>query len=283
MTNFAIMGLGFVARRHLDAIAHVGGNLVAAYDPHDSVGILDQYAPECRYTPSAREFKAWLEQPPYTEIVSICTPNDRHSHHAMSAMNSGCAVILEKPATISICELDQLIEQSNRTATDCNVVLQLRTNPALIAYRDALDSTRKQVDLTYCTPRGPWYMRSWKGDDSRSGGLAFNIGIHLFDLLLWLYGSVCGMELYERTPQRMSGNLELERADVRWRLSIDPADGPCRRQMTVDGETIDLTGPWDDLHRRVYERTMDGDGFTLEDARPSIALCEQLMQCDITI
>ena len=254
MTNFAIMGLGFVARRHLDAIAHVGGNLVAAYDVHDSVGILDQYAPECRYTPSEREFWTWLDGIPTAEIVSICTPNYRHSFNAFRAIAYGHAVLIEKPAVLSLRELDQLIEHADHYLCDCNVVLQLRTNPGLIAYRERINQTyysdngqctwvdsthRHQVDLTYCTPRGPWYMRSWKGDIIRSGGLAFNIGIHLFDLLLWLYGSVCGMELYERTPQCMSGNLELERADVRWRLSIDPADGPCRRQMTVDGEVID--------------------------------------------
>jgi len=277
------MGLGFVAARHLDAIQHVGGNLVAAYDPHDSVGILDQYAPGCRFTTDPAEFKLWMDSAPHIDIVSMCIPNDEHYCYSVVAMNSGCAVLLEKPATIDLHLLDKLIEHSARTACDCNVVLQLRTNPALIAYRDALDGTRKQVDLAYCTPRGPWYLRSWKGDDSRSGGLAYNIGIHLFDALLWLYGGVRGIELHERTPQRMSGNLELERADVKWMLSIDPADGPCRRQMTVDGETIDLAGPWDDLHRRVYERTMAGNGFTLEDARPSIALCEQLMQIEVGI
>jgi UDP-N-acetyl-2-amino-2-deoxyglucuronate dehydrogenase len=295
--NFAMTGVaGFVAPRHLDAIYKTGNRLVAAVDPHDAVGVLDRYSREVRFFTEVERFDRHLEKlrrGPAEERVhflSICSPNYLHDAHIRIALRVGADVVCEKPVVINPWNLDALELLEQETGGRVNVVLQLRLHPVLQQLRVQLDadrSHRHQVDLTYVTPRGPWYQVSWKGSEERSGGLVTNIGIHFFDVLIWLFGGVRECQVTERAPTRSAGTISLERADVKWLLSSDWADlsGPGRdpgigsfRQIVLDGNDVDFTSGITDLHTRVYEEVMAGRGFRLADARPSIELVHRIRQ-----
>jgi UDP-N-acetyl-2-amino-2-deoxyglucuronate dehydrogenase len=292
--RFAIIGAaGFVAPRHLEAIHAVGGELVAATDPSDSVGVLDRHFPEARFFREIERFDRYLEklrragEGSRIDWVSICSPNHLHDAHARLSLRVRANALCEKPLVLSPWNLDALsaleVETGQRVAT----VLQLRLHPAVLALRARLadEGARHRVDLKYVTRRGPWYQVSWKGDDSRSGGLAMNIGVHFFDLLIHLFGDARGVELERRDAQRVSGSLELERADVRFFLSIAASDlssevrergGFAERTLTIDDEALDLSAGFTDLHTEVYRETLAGRGFGIEDARPSIELVHRL-------
>ncbi|MBP2685183.1 MAG: oxidoreductase [Deltaproteobacteria bacterium] len=294
--NFAIVGVaGFVAPRHLKAIHDTGNRLVAAADPHDSVGILDRYAFEAKFFTEIERFDRHLEKlrrgPAEGRLhyLSICTPNYLHDAHIRLALRVGADVICEKPLVINPWNLDALRELEAETGRRVSTILQLRVHPALIALRAKLlaerGKGRHDVCLTYITARGGWYHVSWKGAAERSGGLATNIGIHFFDLLIWLFGSVEGCEVHLNDPNRVAGRLELEHASVRWALSVDRSDLPFPaelgrkttfRSITVDGQEIEFTEGFADLHTKVYEETLAGRGFGIEDARPSIVLAHRL-------
>ena len=289
--NFALMGAaGYIAPRHMEAIMKTGNRLVAATDPHDAVGILDRYSFDVRFFREIERFDRHLEKlrrgPEADRVhwVSICSPNYLHDAHVRMALRVGANALCEKPVVISPWNLDALEKLEEETGQRVATLLQLRVHPALLALRERLaadKSTRHKVDLTYITSRGPWYSVSWKGSWDHSGGVATNIGIHFFDMLLWLFGGVRKSEVHLNEPTRVAGFLELENADVRWFLSSERSDLPFEaepgnrttfRSILVDEDEVEFTGGFTDLHTRVYEKTLAGGGFGIGDARPSIEL-----------
>lgn len=295
--NFAIIGVaGFVAPRHLTAVKDTGNRLVAATDPNDSVGILDRYSFDVRFFREIERFDRFLEKlrrgPEESRVhyVSICSPNYLHDAHVRMALRTGADALCEKPLVINPWNLDALEELEKETGRHVYTVLQLRVHPSLVALREKLAAEaaggrKHEVVLTYITSRGGWYDVSWKGSEARSGGVAANIGIHFFDLLLWLFGAAQRSEVHLHEQRRMAGMLELERANVRWFLSVEATDLPfdvqpgarmTYRSITVDGEEIEFTEGFSDLHTRVYERTLSGSGFGIADARPAIELVHSI-------
>lgn len=301
-SNFALVGAaGYIAPRHLAAIRDTGNVLVAAVDPKDAVGVLDQYSYNTRFFTEIERFDRHLEKlrrgPEEGRVhwVSVCSPNYLHDAHCRLALRTGADVICEKPIVINPWNLDALEELEAETGRRIHTVLQLRVHPQLVKLREALaagDANRTHdVVLTYITARGPWYHVSWKGSPEKSGGIALNIGVHFFDLLLWLFGkAVRSPAVHHADSQRMAGHLELEHARVRWFLSIDPADLPFPvqpgarstfRSITVDGEEIEFTEGFTGLHTRVYEETLAGRGFRIADARPAIDLVYRIRTAEV--
>ena len=288
MVPFALTGLaGYIAPRHLQAIRDTGNRLVAAVDPHDSVGGIDQYFPEAAFFTEFERFDRHLELlrrgPDPVRYVAVCAPNHLHDAHVRLALRTGADAICEKPLVLNPWNLDQLAEIESESGQRVWTILQLRVHPALVALKARLDAEpgrRHDVRLTYVTTRGTWYRYSWKGDAHKSGGVATNIGVHFFDLLQWLFGPAEAHAVHLAEATRAAGTLDLPRADVQWFMSLDPADlpeqvrgeQPTYRSITVDGEEIEFSGGFRDLHTLVYERTLAGQGFGIEDARPSIAL-----------
>jgi UDP-N-acetyl-2-amino-2-deoxyglucuronate dehydrogenase len=300
--NFAIIGVaGYIAPRHLKAIKDSGHNLVAAIDPHDSVGVLDQYSFDVRFFTEIERFDRHLEKlrrgPEERRVhyVSICSPNYLHDAHCRLALRVGANAICEKPLTINPWNLDALQEFEQERGARIYTVLQLRLHPKLLKLREDLLRGNKrgqhEVCLTYITARGGWYDVSWKGSNEKSGGVATNIGIHFFDMLLWLFGDVGGCRMHYSDRRRMSGFLDLERARVSWFLSVDRGDLPFEaipggrstyRSITIDGEEIEFTDGFADLHTRVYEKTLAGEGFGIDDARPAIELGHMIRTTPVT-
>jgi len=296
MKNFAITGVaGYIAPRHLQAIRDTGNKLVAAMDPHDSVGILDRYFPDVSFFTEFERFDRHLEKlrreknQDKIDYMSICSPNNLHDAHIRLALRVGANVICEKPLVLNPWNLDALQELENETSTRVYTVLQLRVHPALIELKQKLNQLKPDhkhdVVLTYITSRGLWYYFSWKGIVEKSGGIATNIGIHFFDMLMWLFGDVQSNILHIKDDKRAAGFIELQNANVKWFLSTDRSDLPAEahnkgfttyRSITVDGEEIQFSEGFTDLHTRVYEETIKGNGFGIEDARPSIVLARKL-------
>ncbi|MEE2705530.1 MAG: Gfo/Idh/MocA family oxidoreductase [Planctomycetota bacterium] len=290
--TFALIGAaGYIAPRHLQAIHDTGNRLVAAVDPHDSVGILDRYFPETAFFTEIERFDRFLEKNrrdnsvPNVEWVSICTPNYLHDAHVRLALRVGANAICEKPLVINPWNLDALAELEQESGQRIHTVLQLRLHPGLLSLKQELASrpqtSRADICLTYITSRGRWYDRSWKGSEEKSGGVVMNIGIHFFDALLWLFGPVESSEVHLAQPNKAAGRLELESASVRWFLSVDADDLPveCRklgqsafRSIKIDGQEIDFTTGFEDLHTALYRETLAGNGFGIVDARSSIEL-----------
>jgi UDP-N-acetyl-2-amino-2-deoxyglucuronate dehydrogenase len=300
--NFAVIGVGgYVAPRHLRAIRDTGNRLVAAADPRDSVGILDQFSFDVRFFTEIERFDRHLEKlrrGPEAErvhYVSILSPNYLHDAHCRLALRVGADAICEKPLVINPWNLDQLAAIEAETGRHIYTILQLRLHPALLKLKASLEAEKSgfqhDVQLSYITARGPWYHVSWKGSDEKSGGVATNIGIHFFDLLLWLFGPVVDLRVYHADAQRMSGFIELEKARVRWFLSVDHNDLPfpvepgkntTYRSITIDGQEIEFSGGFTDLHTRVYEETLAGRGFSISDARPSIELTYRIRTAPVS-
>jgi UDP-N-acetyl-2-amino-2-deoxyglucuronate dehydrogenase len=223
--------------------------------------------------------------------ISICTPNYLHDAHIRFALRIGASAICEKPLVLNPWNLDALTEMEIETGQKIFNVLQLRVHPAIVALKNEIDSnlaatqSKHDIDLTYITSRGNWYFHSWKGDLQKSGGVVTNIGIHFFDMLMWLFGSVCLHEVHMSNEKKMAGFLELERARIRWFLSVDNDDLPeamtqegqtTYRSITIDGEEVEFSGGFTDLHTKVYQNILNGGGFGIEDARPSINLVYEL-------
>jgi UDP-N-acetyl-2-amino-2-deoxyglucuronate dehydrogenase len=294
--NFALTGAaGFVAPRHLKAIKDTGNRLVAAVDPHDVVGVLDRFFFDVRFFTEFERFDRHLEklrrgpEADRVQWLTVCSPNYLHDAHIRLALRVGADVICEKPLVINPWNLDALQELEAETGRRVHTVLQLRLHPQLVALRDRLRAEpagkAHDVCLTYTTARGRWYDVSWKGSDERSGGIVTNIGIHLFDLLLWLFGPAGRCEVHVREAHRIAGFLELARARVRWFLSTDAADLPFApdpgvkttfRSITVDGREIEFSDGFTDLHTRVYEEVLAGKGFGIDDSRPAIELSHRI-------
>ncbi len=294
--NFAITGVGgYVAPRHLKAIKDTGNRLVAAADPSDSVGILDRFFSDVKFFTEFERFDRHLDklrrqgEESRVHYVSICSPNYLHDAHCRFALRIGADAICEKPLVLNPWNIDALEELEEESGRKVNTILQLRVHPALIALRNKLQAERgtkkHKVVLTYCTSRGIWYLVSWKGQLERSGGLATNIGIHFFDLLIWLFGPVVHSEVHVAEQMQTAGFMELEHAEVQWFLSIDRKDLPAEaaakeqttfRSITVDGSEVEFSEGFTDLHTEVYRVTLAGNGFGLSDARPSIELAHQI-------
>lgn len=301
MLRFGMTGVaGYVAPRHLQAIANLGHELVAALDPSDSVGILDRYFPQCRFFTEYERFDRHLEKlrrqgsDHAIDYMSVCSPNYLHDAHVRAAMRVGAHAICEKPLVLSPWNLDALAELEKEYERRVFTVFQLRLHPAVLALKAKIEAANHHdhihdIDLTYITSRGNWYLMSWKGDLERSGGLASNIGVHFFDMLLWLFGDVQRSEVHLRDPERMAGYLELKRARVRWFLSIDPSDIPDNetgtmrtwRSMTVDGEEVEFSGGFEDLHQQLYRQTLAGEGIGIEDVRQTINCIYNIRYADL--
>lgn len=283
--KFALTGVaGYVAPRHMKAILETNNDLVAALDPHDSVGILDKFFPECKFFTEYERFDRHLEKLRRNKMgvdyISVCSPNYLHDAHCRLAMRVGSDVICEKPVVLNPWNLDQLSEIENETGKRIYVVLQLRYHPELLKIRNSLDNKIHNVNIHYITPRGPWYHTSWKGDVSKSGGLATNIGIHLFDLAMWYFGKVeiCTVKINQ--PNIVSGSLILERAKVDFYLSTNNSDlcnnESAHRSITIDNKPLRFDDIFDDLHVLVYKDILNGGGMGIEDARPSIELVHRI-------
>lgn len=290
--RFALLGVaGFIAPKHLKAIRDTGNKLVAAMDPHDSVGILDSYFPEASFFTEIERFDRYLEKQRRqrgtrpVEFVSVCSPNYLHDAHVRLALRVEANAICEKPLVINPWNLEQLRELEEEYQRRVYTVLQLRLHPVVLALKKNLEAegsgTRHDICLTYITRRGAWYHHSWKGVEEKSGGLIMNIGVHFLDLLLWLFGPAERSLVHEATASRVAGYLELERARVRWFLSVQASDLPAEvrrkggyayRSITVDGQELDLSQGFSDLHTEVYRDILAGGGFGIEDARPAIDL-----------
>jgi UDP-N-acetyl-2-amino-2-deoxyglucuronate dehydrogenase len=299
--NFAITGVGgYIAPRHLKAIYDTGNQVIAAVDPKDSVGFLDRYSFDISFFTEFERFDRHLEklrrgpEEGQVHILSVCAPNYLHDAHCRLALRVGADVICEKPLVINPWNLDALQELEAEFGQRIYTVLQLRLHPRLLELRQRLlqepSDRQHEVELAYITARGIWYRISWKGDVEKSGGVATNIGIHFFDLLMWLFGEPGEIRVYHSDPQRMSGYLELERAKVKWFLSTDHRDLPypvepgvrsTYRSISIDGEEIEFSTGFTDLHTRVYEETLAGRGFGIAEARPSISLVSKIRNAPI--
>ncbi|MCD4848349.1 MAG: Gfo/Idh/MocA family oxidoreductase [Candidatus Aegiribacteria sp.] len=296
MANFAVTGVaGYIAPRHLDAITTNGHKIVAALDPHDSVGILDRYCPDARFFPEPERFDRHIEKLRRTgediriHWMSICSPNYLHDAHIRMAFRVGADVICEKPIVLNPWNLDALQELEGESGCRVWSVLQLRLHPSIITLKKRISEEnpdrKYEIELTYVTPRGPWYLSSWKGNTERSGGLATNIGVHFYDMLIWIFGAVEKSEIHLSEPTRCSGFLELEKARVKWYLSINRDDSPLfnennepstYRVISIDDEELEFTQGFTGLHTQLYKKTLAGSGFGIEDIRPSIQLIHNI-------
>lgn len=290
INNFGLIGAaGYIAPRHMKAILDTGNRLVAAVDPFDSVGIMDRYAPKASFFTEFERFDRHAEklrrlgESDRFHYVSICSPNYLHDAHCRFALRIGADAICEKPLVLNPWNVDALEEIEMETGRRIFNVLQLRLHPSVIKLRESVltgdDNKRHQVSLKYITSRGPWYFISWKGDHRKSGGVATNIGIHFFDMLMWIFGNPISSRVIEKADYSMKGELELENADVKWHLSVDRNDLPEKagnqptwRSLTMNGEEFEFSHGFTDLHTEVYRDILSGGGYTVSDARPAIEL-----------
>lgn len=294
MKNFVLIGAaGFIAPRHLKAIKDTGNRLVAALDKFDSVGIMDSYFPDASFFVEFERFDRHIEKLHRTgnniDYLSICSPNYLHDSHIRFGLRHGATVICEKPLVLNPWNVEALGQIQAETGRSVYNILQLRLHPDIIALKkkvEASDPLKKfDIDLAYITSRGNWYYTSWKGDIGKSGGIATNIGIHFFDMLIWIFGKVKNNVIHIHTHDRAAGFLELEKATVRWFLSINEETLPeavrekgqrTYRSLTMEGHEIEFSDGFKDLHTRSYEEIIAGNGFILNEALPSIQLVHDI-------
>lgn len=290
MKRFALIGAaGFIAPRHFKAIKETGNDLVAALDKHDNVGILDSYFPTADFFTEFERFDRHLDKLKRkglnVDYISICSPNYLHDSHVRFALRYGANAICEKPLVLNPWNLDALSEIENETGGRVFTILQLRLHPTIIALREKIQQGPKDkvydVELKYITSRGNWYQSSWKGDSSKAGGIATNIGIHFFDMLIWIFGPVKNVVVNQLNPDYASGYLELEKARINWFLSINYDHLPDAiklnnkrtfRSLSLEGKEIEFSEGFSDLHTRSYAEILQGNAFGLQEARPSIEL-----------
>jgi len=285
--TFALIGAaGYVAPKHLKAIKETGNTLLAAYDPYDGVGVLDNYFPQTDFFVEFERFDRHLEKLKYdknihTDYISICTPNYLHDAHIRSALRRGADAICEKPLVLNPWNLDALQHAENETGKKINAILQLRLHPEIIQLAEKVKNAPPDkvfdIDLTYIAPRGHWYYTSWKGDPVKSGGIATNIGIHFFDMLSSIFGQVNTNIVHQHTHDRAAGYLEFSKARVRWFLSINAQTLPnttttTYRSLTIENKEIEFSNGFDNLHTLSYQQILNGKGFGINDARKSIEI-----------
>ena len=290
MKKFALIGAaGYIAPRHMNAIKDSGNVLVAALDKNDSVGVIDSYFPDADFFTEFERFDRHLDKrrradpESHIDYVSICSPNYLHDSHVRFALRSGSDAICEKPLVLNPWNIDGLLGIERDTGQRVSSILQLRLHPAIVALRNKVRTenrdTKYDVDLTYVTSRGHWYLQSWKGDNQKSGGIATNIGVHFYDMLQFVFGTIQDIQVNYSSNTKTSGYLEYQQARVRWFLSIDVNDVTAEiqdkgqrtfRSITCDGEEIEFSGGFTDLHTRSYEEILAGRGFGLEENRVAI-------------
>ncbi len=298
MKNFALIGAaGYIAPRHLKAIKDTGNNLIAAFDPFDSVGILDSYFPRADFFVEFERFDRHIEklkrQGVTLDYVSVCSPNYLHDAHIRFGLRHGADVICEKPLVLNPWNIEALGEIEEETGNKVYTILQLRLHPSVIELKEMVEnsdpSIRFDVDMQYITSRGNWYHYSWKGDVNKSGGIATNIGVHFFDMLTWVFGDVISSDVELHEHSRAAGFLKLERANVSWRLSIDETDLPEEaksqekrtfRSILIDGKSFEFSNGFTDLHTVCYERVLAGAGFGIGENRKAIELVYQIRTID---
>ena len=292
--NFALIGTaGYVAPRHLKAIKDNGGHLLASIDPSDSVGVIDSYFPNSKFFTSFERFDRHLSKLALNDetidYLAVCSPNHLHDAHIRYGLRMNAKVICEKPLVLNPKNLDALEQLESESEGSVYTILQLRLIAELQELKNQITNSpsndKHEVELSYITPRGNWYYTSWKGDKSRSGGIVCNIGIHLFDLLIWLFGPVEDSELHIMAHDRASGYLSLKNATVKWFLSINgvhlPKEAktkgmPSYRNLSIDGREIEFSKGFTELHTRSYEAIMNGEGFGIAEARSSIELVHKI-------
>ena len=298
--NFALIGAaGYIAPRHLKAIQDTDNTLIAALDKFDSVGIMDQYFPKADFFTEFERFDRHLEklkrhQNIRLDYVSICSPNYLHDAHIRMALRSGAHAICEKPIVLNPWNIDALAAIEKESAGNIYTILQLRLHSAIVALKAKVASEAKQgkyyIDLTYITSRGRWYDNSWKGDESKSGGIATNIGVHFYDMLSWVFGAVQENIVHLREKHKASGYLEFENARVRWFLSIDENDLPqpvkekgqrTYRSITIDHQELEFSAGFTELHTKSYQEILKGNGFGLSDVRKSIEIVHDIRNASI--
>lgn len=299
MKKFALIGAaGYIAPRHMKAIKETGGDLVAAFDPNDSVGIIDSSFPDARFFVEFERFDRHLDKlrrrGEKIDYVGICSPNYLHDAHIRFALRAGADAICEKPLVLNPWNVDALKEIEDSTGRKINSILQLRLHPAIIALKKEVEANPDKihdVDLSYITSRGRWYHVSWKGDLNKSGGVATNIGVHFYDMLSYVFGNLKQSSVHLRDDYRAGGYLEFEKARVRWFLSVDRNDlpetvqgkQPTYRSITVDGNEIEFSGGFTDLHTQSYQQIIEGNGYGLDVVRPSIELVASIRTAELQI
>ena len=299
MKNFAIIGVaGYIAPRHLKAIKDTDNKVIVALDKFDSVGILDSYFPNADFFVEFERFDRHIEKlkrnGTHLDYVSICTPNYLHDSHIRMALRRGADAICEKPLVLNPWNVEALQDIEKESGQKINTILQLRLHPSIVALKHKVERenkiTKYDIDVTYITSRGSWYHTSWKGDDAKSGGIATNIGVHFYDMLSWIFGEVKENIVHVQTHDRSAGYLEFERARVRWFLSINydtlPEEVKAKgqrtyRSITIEGEELEFSGGFTDLHTRVYEGVLSGNGYGLQDARQAIEIVHNIRNAEI--
>lgn len=294
MKNFALIGAaGYIAPRHMQAIRDTGNDLVAALDPFDSVGIIDSHFPNADFFVEFERFDRHIDklkrEGKRLDYVSVCSPNYLHDAHCRFGLRHGADVICEKPIVLNPWNIDALEDIEKETGQNIYNILQLRLHPSVIELKKKIEAAPKDkifdIDLTYLTSRGNWYYTSWKGDKEKSGGIASNIGVHFYDMLMWIFGSVKQNIVHIHTHDRAAGYLELERARVRWFLSINydvipehvkETGARTYRALTIEGEEFEFSGGFTELHTRSYEDVLSGGGFRIGEARKAIELVHDI-------
>ncbi len=283
MKNFLLIGAaGYIAPRHLKAIKETGSNLIAALDPYDGAGILDSYFPEADFFTEFERFDRHVDKLRRKEVgidyVSVCSPNFLHDSHIRFGLRTGADVICEKPIVLNPWNVDALSEIERETGKNIYNILQLRLHPSVIELKNKIENGPEDkiydIDLSYITARGHWYYTSWKGDIAKSGGVASNIGVHFFDMLIWIFGEVQSNIVHLHEHDRAAGFLQLKKARVRWFLSINYQTIPDEikkrglrtfRSITVDGDTFEFSDGFTELHTRSYENILSGKGFRISE------------------
>ena len=295
MKKFGLIGAaGYIAPRHMKAIKDTNNDLIAAFDPFDSVGVIDNYFPKADFFTEFERFDRHVEKLKRNgnslDFISICSPNYLHDAHIRFGLRNHANVICEKPLVLNPWNVDALLEIENETGNKVYSILQLRLHPAVIALKEKIDKeTNKNkvydINLEYITSRGNWYHRSWKGEIEKSGGIATNIGIHFFDMLIWIFGDVEENIVNIHTKEKAAGTLKLKKAKINWLLSIDENDIPqieklqgkrTYRSLTINEESFEFSDGFTELHTKSYESIIAGNGFGLKDVLPSINLVHQI-------
>ena len=287
MNKFALIGAsGYIAPRHVEAIKHTNNELVALLDPYDGIGYIDRYYPNTSYFKESERFDRHLDRlrrkGQGVDYVSICSPNYLHDSHIRLALRNQCNVICEKPLVLIHEHLEALKSIEKETGKKINTILQLRHHPTIIALKEKYINTNKfhKVSLDYITPRGLWYDYSWKGDIDKSGGINSNIGVHFFDMLMWIFGDVKEYEV-KNTNKTSTGTLILKNAEVKYNLSIQKEDFPWDewkpfRSIKIDNEELEFSTGFTELHNISYNKILEGKGYGLNDIEPTIKLIEKI-------
>lgn len=300
MKKFALIGAaGYIAPRHLKAIKETGNDLIVAMDVNDSVGVMDSHFPNAEFFTEFEEFSAFVEdlkqKNQKLDYISVCSPNHLHLPHMKFALQNGIDVICEKPLVLHAEDLDTLKRYENQYGAKVNSILQLRLHPSIILLRDKVASAAADkvfdVNLTYLTSRGKWYLKSWKGFDEKSGGVATNIGVHFFDMLHFIFGDILHSEVHYKDEKTSCGFIRYEKAKVRWFLSIDANHLPDNavqgekltyRSIDIEGEELEFSGGFTDLHTQSYQRILAGLGYGVEENRAAIETVVRIRKAEIT-